>query len=216
MVCSKVFQCIYIYIYIVFHILYPCKLLNIGSSFLFYIVGPKNRVPISSVQSLSCVWLFATPWLQHARLPCPSPTPRVCSNLCPSSQWCHPTISSSLALLLRSVFLSIRVFSNDLVICIMWPNYWSFSFSISPSDEYYLSRFKEYSFQWILEESPYDLTVPLLDIYWEKILIWKETCTITFIAMLFTIAKTWEQPKCLSTYGYIKCDTHIQCNITQP
>ena len=33
--------------------------------------------------------------LQHVRLPCPSPTPRVCSNLCPSSQWCHPTISSS-------------------------------------------------------------------------------------------------------------------------
>ena len=33
--------------------------------------------------------------LQHAKLPCPSPTPRACSNLCPSSQWCHPTISSS-------------------------------------------------------------------------------------------------------------------------
>ena len=32
---------------------------------------------------------------QHARLPCPSPTPRVCSDSCPSSQWCHPTISSS-------------------------------------------------------------------------------------------------------------------------
>ena len=34
-------------------------------------------------------------WLQHARLPCPSPSPRVCSNSCPSSWWCHPTISSS-------------------------------------------------------------------------------------------------------------------------
>ena len=34
-------------------------------------------------------------WLQHARLPCPSPTPRACSNSCPLSQWCHPTISSS-------------------------------------------------------------------------------------------------------------------------
>ena len=33
--------------------------------------------------------------LQHARLPCPSPTPRACSNSCPSSQWCHPSISSS-------------------------------------------------------------------------------------------------------------------------
>ena len=52
----------------------------------------------SSVQSLSRVWVFATPWTpQHHRTrpPCPSPTPRVYSNSCPSSQWCHPTISSS-------------------------------------------------------------------------------------------------------------------------
>ena len=42
-------------------------------------------------QSLSCVWLFATPWL--AWFPCPSP--RICLNLCPLSQWCHPTILSS-------------------------------------------------------------------------------------------------------------------------
>jgi len=51
--------------------------------------------PLSSVQSLSRVWLFATPGLQHARLPCPSPTPGACSNSCPLSRWCHPTISSS-------------------------------------------------------------------------------------------------------------------------
>ena len=51
----------------------------------------------SSVQSLSRVWLFATPWCQamHARPPCLSPTPRVYSNSCPSSRWCHPTISPS-------------------------------------------------------------------------------------------------------------------------
>ena len=48
---------------------------------------------ISLVQSLSCVRLFV--WLQHARLPCPSPTPRVYSNSCPLSRWCLPTISSS-------------------------------------------------------------------------------------------------------------------------
>ena len=47
------------------------------------------------VLSLSRVWLFATPWIQHARPPCPSPTPRVYSDSCPLSQWCHPTISSS-------------------------------------------------------------------------------------------------------------------------
>jgi len=49
-------------------------------------------VSFSSVQSLSCVQLHG---LQHARLPCLSPTPRACSNSCPSSQWCHPIISSS-------------------------------------------------------------------------------------------------------------------------
>ena len=47
------------------------------------------------LQLLSCVWVFMTHGLQHARLPCPSLTPGACSNSCPSSQWCHPTISSS-------------------------------------------------------------------------------------------------------------------------
>ena len=51
----------------------------------------------SSVQLLSCAQLFESPW-QHARLPCPSPTPGAYSNSCPSSQWCHPTISSSVIL----------------------------------------------------------------------------------------------------------------------
>ena len=54
-------------------------------------------VYIVVVQSLSHVQLFATHGLQHARLPCPSPSPRVCSNSHPLSQWCHPTISSSAA-----------------------------------------------------------------------------------------------------------------------
>ena len=49
----------------------------------------------SSVQLFSHVRLFATPWSQHARPPCPSPTPGVYSNTCPSSWWCHPTNSSS-------------------------------------------------------------------------------------------------------------------------
>ena len=48
-----------------------------------------------SVQLLSLVQLFATHGLQHTRPPCPSPTPGVYSNSCPSSRWCHPTISSS-------------------------------------------------------------------------------------------------------------------------
>ena len=67
--------------------------------------------------------------LQHARLPCPSPTPGACSNSCPSSRWCHPTISSSVCPLL----LPPSIFSFPLL-CFRWPEYWSFS--ISPSNEY--------------------------------------------------------------------------------
>ena len=76
---------------------------------------------------------------QHARPPCPSPTPRVHPNSCPLSRWCHPTISSSVVcplLLLPSIFPSIRVFSNESALHIRWPKYWSFTFSISPSKEH--------------------------------------------------------------------------------
>ena len=48
----------------------------------------------SFVHSPSRVWLFATLWTRHARLPCPSPSPGVCSNSHPLCWWCHPTISS--------------------------------------------------------------------------------------------------------------------------
>ena len=74
--------------------------------------------------------------LQYARLPCTSSTPRAYSK-CPSSWWCHPIISSCHPLLLLpSIFPSIRVFSNESVLHIRWPKYWSFSFSISRSNEY--------------------------------------------------------------------------------
>ena len=76
--------------------------------------------------------------LQHARLPCPSLTPGACSNSCPSSWWCHPSISISIVLLslLPSILTSIRVLSKETVFHISWPKYWCFSFSISPSNKY--------------------------------------------------------------------------------
>ena len=76
--------------------------------------------------------------LQHTRPPCPSPAPGVYSNSCPLSWWCHPIqLILCLPLLLPpSIFPSIRVFSNESVLRIRWPKYWSFSFSISPSNEY--------------------------------------------------------------------------------
>ena len=79
-----------------------------------------------------CFWLHG---LQHTKVPCPSLSPRVCSNSCPLSRWCHPTILSCHLLLLPSVFPSIRVFPSESALHISWPKYWSFSFSTSPSNE---------------------------------------------------------------------------------
>ena len=67
--------------------------------------------------------------------PCPSLAPGACSNSCALSQWCHPTISSSVTLFsLPSIFPSIRVFSNESALHITGPKYWSFS--TSPSKEH--------------------------------------------------------------------------------
>ena len=112
------------------------------------------------VQSLSHVQFFAIPWSAalHARLPCRSLFPRVCSNSCPLSRWCHPTISSSVALLLLpSICPSSRVFPNESALCIRWPRYWSFRFSISPSNEY--SELISFRIDW------FDLPAVLLRIF---------------------------------------------------
>ena len=73
--------------------------------------------------------------LQHSRLPCPSLSPWVCSNSCPLMLSNYFTLSRPL-LLLPSIFPSIRVFSNESALCIRWPKYCGFSFSISSSNEY--------------------------------------------------------------------------------
>ena len=75
--------------------------------------------------------------LQHARLPCPSPTLGAYSNSRPLSQWCHPTISSSVVPFSFCYNLSQHQgLSNESVLHIRWPKYWSFTFSISPFNEY--------------------------------------------------------------------------------
>ena len=76
--------------------------------------------------------------LQHARPPCPSPAPGVCSVSCPSGWRCHPNhlILCCPLLLPPSIFASIKIFSSESVLRIRWPRFWSFSFSISPSNEY--------------------------------------------------------------------------------
>ena len=76
--------------------------------------------------------------LQHFNLPCPSPTPRACSNSCPLSWWCYPTILSSVSPVSSCLqsFPALDFFSNRLVLHIKWLKYWNFNFSISPSNEY--------------------------------------------------------------------------------
>ena len=74
--------------------------------------------------------------LQHSRPPCPSATPGAYSNGCPLSQWCHPTISSSVVPFSLLQFFLAWGSSKESALHIRWPVYWSFSFSISPPSEH--------------------------------------------------------------------------------
>ena len=66
-------------------------------------------------------------------------------------------------------------------------------------------------------ELPYDPAIPLLGIYPEKTIIQKDTCTPVFTAALFTIARTWKEPKCLKLDEWKRrCGIYTQWNITQP
>ena len=71
-----------------------CSVVHWSPCLSHYIQRPKCN-QFSSVQSLSHVLLFATPWIAARQAACPSPTPRVHPNSRPSSWWCHPAISSS-------------------------------------------------------------------------------------------------------------------------
>ena len=97
-----------------------------------------SSVQCSSVQSLSCVQLFATPWTTacQASLSITNsrslPKPMSIESVMPSNH----LIFCQLLLLLPSILPSISVFSNESALCIRWPKYWSFSFNISPSNEH--------------------------------------------------------------------------------
>ena len=88
------------------------------------------------LQLLGPVWLRSH-GLHYTRLPCPSVSPRVCSDSCPLSQWCHLTISSSVAPF-SSCPKSFPAsgFFPESALHVRWPGYGSFSFSISPSSEF--------------------------------------------------------------------------------
>ena len=90
---------------------------------------------------------FLQPYgLWHTRLPCRSLSPKACSNSCPLSWWCHPTISSSVASFSCLNLSQHQGLSGESALHIRWPKYWSFSFSISPSNEY--SGFISFRIDW--------------------------------------------------------------------
>ena len=117
------------------HSVVPCLVLTVASWPVYRFL---QRQVISSVQSLSCVQLFATPWIA-ARQASLSITNSRSSLRLMSIKSVMPSNHLILCcplLLLPSIFPSIRVFSNESAVRIRWPKYWSFSFSMSPSNEY--------------------------------------------------------------------------------
>ena len=141
----------------------------------------------SSVQVLSCVRLLGTPWTAAHLACCPSPTPGAYPNssiesVMPSNHFilCCP-------LLLPSVFPSIRVFCNESVLCIRWPKYWSFSFSISSSNEY--SRLISFRINW-LDLLAVQGTLKSLQHHSSKASILR--CSAFFIVQLTSIQGDWK------------------------
>ena len=104
--------------------------------------GIKKRLQeyteFSSVQSLSCIQLFATPWTttHPASLSITNSQSLLKLMSIKSAMPSNHLLLCRPLLLLPSIFLSITVFSSESVLCIRWPKYWSFNFSISPSIEY--------------------------------------------------------------------------------
>ena len=108
-------------------------------------------VQFSSIQSLSCVWLFVTPWTAAHQASLSITNSRSLLRLM-SIELVMPSnhlILSRPLLFLPSIFPSLRVFSDESVLRFRWPKYWNFSFSISPSNEsWYLPL------QWIMVSAP--------------------------------------------------------------
>ena len=117
---------------------------------------------------------------QHARPPCPSPTPRVHSNSRPSSPWCHPAISSSV--------VPFSSCPQCLPASESFPMSQLFAWRGQSAGVSALASF--------LPKTPTYLAIPLLGIYTKETRIERDRCTQMFITALFTIVRTWKQPRC--------------------
>ena len=119
-------------------LLLPFLVTSFNLAFLFSFLALLNTPQFSSVQSLSHVQLFATPWTAARQTSLSITNSRSLLKLMSIESVMPPNhlILCRPLLLLPSIFPSIRVFSNESTLRITWPKYWSFSFSISPSNEY--------------------------------------------------------------------------------
>ena len=108
----------------------------------FFTIWATSSVQFSRSVISNSLWPHK---LQHTRPPCPSPTPRVYPNSCPLSRWCHPAISSSV--IPFSSHLQSFPASGSFAMSQFLPNYWSFSFNISPSSE--LSELISFRMDWL-------------------------------------------------------------------
>ena len=134
--------------------------------------------------------------LQHTRPPCLSPTPGVYSNSCPLSQWCHPTISSSVVPFSSRLqsFPASGSFPMRAGLCIRWPKDWSFSFSTSPSNEHSgLISFRMDSFPlgWISLQSK-GLSESLLQHHSSKASILRHSAFFLYSPTLTSIHDHWK------------------------
>ena len=107
----------------------------------------KLIVVISSIKSLNLVWLFETPWTSACQASLTLTNSWGLLKFLSIESMIHYFILCGPLLLLNSIFHNIRVFSNESVLCIRWTKYWSFSFSISPSNKY--SGLISFSMNWL-------------------------------------------------------------------
>ena len=127
----------------------------------FFVVVVESQVTSNSLQLHG---------LQHARPPCPPPSPGVCPSSCVLNRWCrfNHLVLCCPFLLLPSIFPSIKGFSNEIGCCIRWPKYWHFNFSISPSNEY--SGLISFRIEWF-----YLLTVKGFSRVFASTTVWKHS-----------------------------------------
>ena len=169
--------------------------------FTYGIWGRESCFVVDVVQSLSCVWLFATPWTAACQASLSFTISRSLlklmsiESMVPSNHLilCRPL------LLLPSICPSIRVFSSESALHIRWPKYWSFNFNISPSNEY--SGLISFRTDWFDLLSVQGTLKSLLQNHSSKASILR--CSAFFVAQLSHACKTTGKTIALTTWTFV-------------